>query len=688
MSYRIGLVLKYLDEEYQASIFRGAGREAEKLGLELVCIQGDQFDQTLSGSSFFFANSSALSLDGIVFVSSILLNNSDSSLPAILRQNFGTTPFVSIGTALEGIPSVVCETTGPITRLVEHLVHDHGYHNFLYIGGPEGNNDNRTREVAFRTALNDISDSSNPCSLEVRNGELFSETAALQCIERYCLEHPVRDTDILLAGSDDMAAGILKYLRTGAPESWQDCPITGFDDIPLAASSPLSLTTIHQPTERMGAEAVRMLFDLLSGKNPPAILEIPGEAIRRNSCGCRDYQPLVLPEETARSLQREQFLRDVSYFGQEIMGAQSLEAVERPLCEFLTNVASRDFALVLYDSPVTRMPERARLQLKIMPIAGSALYRETGLRPIRDIFDSLFESPLIPGSPRCLFHLRSGNTRLGFILYSVDQSAHSYMSLSGMFLSHAIRRLHEQEKEHDRARVLEQEVEKRTRELKKEALRRREVEEAVLKISDLERLRFSLDLHDDICQRLAAMTMICKKDAENDPSMKTLFEMASETLQKTRQYAHDSFPVEIDSLDISDALHRLCRDMDNTDGTCITFVQNGTVSALAREQKINMFRIAQEALQNVVKHARAREARVQLEYRPETITLSISDNGQGFDLNGDVHPVKRNRRRPRGLGIRSMEYRAHQLEGDFVITTESGRGTTITVSIPVKGETR
>lgn len=688
MAYRIGLVLKYLDEEYQSSIFHGAGKEAERLGAELVCIQGDQFDQQLSGSSFFFANSPVVGLDGLLFVSSILLDNSSASLSAKLKKSFGAMPFVSIGTALDGIPSVICETARPVERLADHLVDEHGYRRFLYLGGPKENNDNRSREAAFRNTLNQKYVSGKPCTFTARNAELFSETAALHLLGEYCREHPERDIDVLLAGSDDMAAGVLKYLRSSAPESWKNCPITGFDDIPLAAALPLSLTTVRQPTERMGEEAVRMLVDLISGKNPPLVLPIPGETVIRNSCGCSGGPPVIRPEDTAKALQREQFLRDVSYFGQEIMGVSGLDGIEQPLCEFLTNVASREFALVLYDKPAEEVPAMARLQIRTSPLSGSSCRHETGMRPIRDIFSSLFEDPAIPGAPRCLFHLRSGDTRLGFILYSIDQSAHSYMSLSGMFLAHALRRLYEQEKEQDRARELEREVEKRTRELKKEALRRREVEEAVLRISDLERLRFSLDLHDDICQRLAAMTLICKKDAGSDPVMKTLFDMASDTLQKTRQYAHDSFPVEIESLDITDALEHLCLDMDSAEGTRISFIQKGTVPSLTREQKINVFRIAQEALQNIVKHADAGEATVHLKYEPSSVTLTITDNGCGYEWNGNKPAVRKNRRRPRGLGIRSMEYRAHQMDGSFVISGKKGRGTRIVVAIPLTEESR
>ncbi len=688
MPYRIALVLKYLDEEYQASIFRGAAAEAERLAMELICIQGDQFDQSLSGSSFFFSSSSVLHLDGILLLSSILLDNNSSTISARLRELFPSVPLVSIGADLKGIPSIICETTGPIADLVQHLVDDHGYRQFLYLGGPQANHDNRNREESFKKSIAGKKKTASPCSVTIRNGELFSETAGLQLIEQYCSEHPQRNMDVILAGSDDMAAGIRKYLRTGAPESWKHCPLTGFDDIPLAASQPLSLTTIHQPTERMGAAAVQVLHDILSGNKTAPVLKIPGQAIIRNSCGCRGYHVSVLPEESERALRREQFLRDVSYFGQEIMGASSMKALEQPLREFLTNVASRDFALVLYDSPASRIPDRGRIHLQFCPLTGTSPVRDTRLRPMSEIFEALLVNPVNPGTPRCLFHLRAGDYRLGFILYSVDQTAHTYMSVSGMFLSHAVNRLFELEREQDRARELEREVEKRTRELKEEALRRREVEEAVLKISDLERLRFSLDLHDDICQRLAAMTMISKRDAHTNPVMKTLFDMANETLQKTRQYAHDSFPVEIDSLDISSALNRLCRDMDTAEKPIITFSQTGRDRPLTREQKINLFRIAQESLQNVVKHAEAGKVTVQLHYGAASVMLTITDDGRGYEQNGKEQSFRKNRRRPRGLGIRSMEYRAHQMDGTFSITGKKNHGTRIVVTLPITGGSR
>ena len=424
MAYRIALVLKYLDEEYQASIFRGAAAEAERLGMELICIQRPVRSVHL-GIVVFFLVFLRARLDGVLFCPPYCSITTPATFQAVSKY-FPTIPLVSIGTALKGF----------LHCMRNHQTHRRsGSSSCLRSRIPplpvsrrtEGNHDNRVREEAFTKTILGKKWSANTCTLAIRNGELFSETAGLQLIKQYCNDHSERDIDVILAGSDDMAAGIRKYLRTGAPESWRDCPLTGFDDIPLAATQPLALTTIHQPTERMGAAAARALHDVLHGTKTAPVLEIPGRTVLRNSCGCQGYTVSVPPEESERALRREQFLRDVSYFGQEIMGASSAEALERPLREFLTNVASRDFALVLYDSPVSSIPDKGRIQLHVSPLAGTQPFRDMTLRSMDELFDSLLKNPVNAGTPRCLFHLRAGDYRLGFVLYSVDQSAHTYM---------------------------------------------------------------------------------------------------------------------------------------------------------------------------------------------------------------------------------------------------------------------
>lgn len=679
MSYRVGLILKYLDEEYQASIFRGAAKAAEKLGIEIICIQGDIFDGSPSSVSetLFISSWPQLKLDGIIFLSSILLNNSSFDVSKNLKEVFKDIPLVSIGTVLDNIPSVICESKKSIENLLDHLINDHGYKNFLYIGGPVNNDDNNQRQTTIKNYIEAKNRNSvkPEFSLTIKNGILFSESDGLQIIEDYCSKNPVKNIDAIIAGSDDIASGISKYLRSIAPESWQNCPITGFDNIPLAQTQQLSFTTIDQPTEEMGEKAVFAINEILTKsikqtktQAPAPIIQATSKLIIRNSCGCRGYQKTFSAEESLNPLQREQFMRDVTYFGQEIVCASDFNKIKNPLKEFLTNAACRDFSLILFPEPSNHISENGILTVQINDFEIAALdngsndnnniYQKS--KPLQKIFSSILKRKIDPKTPRCIYQLRVGERRLGFIVYTVNLEAPINMSMAGMFLSQAVNRIYE---------------------FNQETYKRRKAEEEVLKISDLERLRFSLDLHDDICQRLAAITMICKKDSETNATMKTLFNMANETLARTRQYAHDSFPVELDFSDLTEAIENLCSEMQNSNCK-ISFQKSKDSFSLTSEQKINLFRITQEALQNSIKHSNADNISVKLNYSNSELTLLISDNGNGFNHNEIIKEENTQKRRPKGIGLRSMEYRTNQIGGQFTISSKINEGTSIKIIVP------
>ncbi len=663
MAYRIALVLKYLDEEYQTSIFRGVAQEAKKSGIDLVCIQLDLSDGQPFFSSVFFSKKISAKFDGVLFLSSILSDSGSENVAKEINNFFSFVPVVSIGTEITGIPSIVCEVENAIEQLMSHLIDDHGYRKFLYLGGPVNNEDNKKRQTAINNEIIKANKQSKNCSIETRNSLLFSETDGLKLIEKYCKEHPNRNIDVLLAGSDDMAMGIKKFLNSSAPESWKDCPITGFDDISIVETSTISLTTIHQPTEQMGQSAVKTLIKMLNGKSVQAVQKISSNLVIRKSCGCTVYQSTKGLNKIGTILQREQFLRDVSYFGQAVMRPSSIEDIGQHLKNFLLNVAVNNFSLVIYDLPTEEIPNNARILFPELLHEDNKTTTE--LYPMDKILDIVLSNPNSQ-NPLSLLHLCDKNKLLGFIVYSVSQESQVYMCMAGVFLSHAISQFFEFEREKNRARELEKEI---------------------LKISDMERQRFSLDLHDDICQRLAAMTMICKRNADNNPEAKMLFDMAQETLFRTRQYAHESFPVEIDFSNISDALENLCHDMNTGEGQEICFSQIGTEIPFPREQKINIVRIAQEALQNAVKYSKASQINVQINYEENAVTLSVKDNGCGYNPSKSLDQNTESRR-PKGLGIRSMEYRTNQIGGTFKIKTAIGNGTQVVVKIPIQGEHR
>ena len=153
MSFRVALVLKYLDEDYQTSIFYGVAKQAKKLGIELFCIQSDFFDVSSSQQLILLSEFSYLKLDGILFLSSILLSADADEVINNLKKVFKNIPIVSIGTELKDICSVVCETENAIFQMMNHLINIHQYKKILYLGGPVDNQDNKKRESGIKSRI-------------------------------------------------------------------------------------------------------------------------------------------------------------------------------------------------------------------------------------------------------------------------------------------------------------------------------------------------------------------------------------------------------------------------------------------------------------------------------------------------------------------------------------------------------
>ena len=253
-----------------------------------------------------------------------------------------------------------------------------------------------------------------------------------------------------------------------------------------------------------------------------------------------------------------------------------------------------------------------------------------------------------------------------------------YLSSISINIAQALSRIRAMEERKRRSEYLEKEVTKRTKELVEANNKRMEVEAEVLKISEIERQRFSNDLHDDICQRLAGISMLCRcytnqEDAIEKSQMEELTQLIGETLQCTRQYAHNSYPVELESLGMNHSLSNLCNSFTTQSGIkCDYFWSLPDSCDLDKLQKLNLFRIIQEALHNIMKHAKATEVSVKVEYVDDKVVVKVVDNGCGID---------KTKLKKSGLGLNSMQYRANQIGADFSITENKPTGTCVQVSV-------
>lgn len=108
------------------------------------------------------------------------------------------------------------------------------------------------------------------------------------------------------------------------------------------------------------------------------------------------------------------------------------------------------------------------------------------------------------------------------------------------------------------------------------------------------------------------------------------------------------------------------------------FSIEGNPYRLEQQKELILFRIVQEVLHNIIKHAKASLITVALQFEPEKFVLTVADNGIGFDISG----LKENNYAGTGLGIRNMHNRAKMINTDFIINSDLTKGTTITLTIP------
>ena len=196
-----------------------------------------------------------------------------------------------------------------------------------------------------------------------------------------------------------------------------------------------------------------------------------------------------------------------------------------------------------------------------------------------------------------------------------------------------------------------------------------------------ERRRVSRELHDEICQELAFLSLKLGSLANASPAESTrraliaLQVRASRAAEMTRHIAHNLHPSTLDDLGLVVSMEYLCKEVSKEHGIPISFTHGTLPESVSRETASCFYRIAQQSLQNVVQHAKATHVSVDLAASTGIIALSVEDDGVGFE------PEKV---RGRGsLGLIGMEERARLVNGRLSIHSQPGKGTKVHVEIPV-----
>jgi signal transduction histidine kinase len=204
----------------------------------------------------------------------------------------------------------------------------------------------------------------------------------------------------------------------------------------------------------------------------------------------------------------------------------------------------------------------------------------------------------------------------------------------------------------------------------------------VVEAQELERRRLARELHDETGQALTSILLGLKgledsvEGSEARVAVARLRDLVVATLQDVRRLAVELRPKVLDDFGLVPALERLTESFAAQTGIDVRFESGlGDDERLAAEVETALYRIVQESLTNVVKHAHARAVSIVLARKPDTVAIVIEDDGRGFD------PAVT---RDDGFGLAGMRERAGLLEGRLQIESRAGAGTTIVAEVPVQ----
>ena len=211
--------------------------------------------------------------------------------------------------------------------------------------------------------------------------------------------------------------------------------------------------------------------------------------------------------------------------------------------------------------------------------------------------------------------------------------------------------------------------------------RRVELEHEILTISEQEQRRLGHDLHDDLCQQLAGIMFLCQSLAKElgprSPAKRAkaaeISRMLQQVMLQTREMARGLSPVDLEAEGLMGALSQLASHTTKVFGRDCVFCCESPVLVLDQAVASHLYRIAQEAVGNAVKHSKCSRIEVALKADGRAILLSITDDGVG---------LRRQPSRHSGMGMRIMRYRASVIGGSLAVSRNAEGGTTVRCSVP------
>lgn len=208
----------------------------------------------------------------------------------------------------------------------------------------------------------------------------------------------------------------------------------------------------------------------------------------------------------------------------------------------------------------------------------------------------------------------------------------------------------------------------------------------LINAQEVTRAVIARDLHDDVCQDLVGLSMTIDslkrgsgqvQSAQTQRALSDLQRWTLTIVEGVRRLSHELHPASLQLLGLASATKAHCVEVEKRHDVQVSFRREGDFRNLHPDTALCLFRIAQEALRNAAVHGEARRIAVTLETVGAEVEMTITDDGRGFDITAV-------RRSGAGLGLVSMDERAHLVGGNVRIVTQPGMGTWVGVRVPLR----
>ncbi|MBU1100185.1 MAG: PAS domain S-box protein [Bacteroidetes bacterium] len=406
------------------------------------------------------------------------------------------------------------------------------------------------------------------------------------------------------------------------------------------------------------------------------------ETIRSSKKG--NYIPVSLTVSPIRDSRGK--LRLISFWYRDISERKQIEAArERAHAELETKVRERTSELrAMYDqSPIGMCIFNRDGKVIEVNEAWKDIWQVQGFSYKYNVYKDPFYNDSIIESIKKLF-LEPSDLQLQPIFYNENRKG-TAGKVNKLWLKHTFYSIQNLDNSVSRVVNMVEDVSeaKRAIEISERYEKQRLITATIMETLEQERKRLSKEIHDGIGQMLTLAKMGIEiyekennvKNSKLQEAKTVLYNVGSEVENLINALRPDIF----DNYGLIRSVEIMCQELEELTGISLLFSAYGFNGRLENNLELNLYRIIQEAVNNVAKHSKATRASVQLFNRGKTINVMIEDNGEGFDSDF----TKKENLNKAGFGLMSMMERAEQFGGKVYIESDLKKGTEISIEIPI-----